>query len=314
MAQPYSFYCLFVNTRHHTGQVRTHGAAHLVSKSDVHIPWPLGCAGICKCISIDCHFHRLSPTFARECSLDAHHNLLLLITSYLIFLQSVVQAITNMYFTRGTSAAILAAIPAVLGQTFTDCDPTKKTCPNDTGLIAGSYLADFTKGSSANASWSAAAYTTLQYSNLGAEFQIAQKGQAPTIQTDFYIFFGRIDVKMRAAPGQGIVSSIVLESDDLDEIDWEFLGGNTAQVETNYFGKGNTSTYDRATYLAVSTPQTTIHTYTIDWTKDSVVWMIDGTTVRTLQYSDANGGHVSAQMYRGTMAMLTRSRTSLKRQ
>lgn len=26
---------------------------------------------------------------------------------------------------------------------------------------------------------------------------------------------------MKAAPGQGIVSSIVLESDDLDEIDWE---------------------------------------------------------------------------------------------
>lgn len=40
---------------------------------------------------------------------------------------------------------------------------------------------------------------------------------------------------MKAASGQGIVSSIVLESDDLDEIDWEFLGGDTTQVQSNFY-------------------------------------------------------------------------------
>lgn len=51
---------------------------------------------------------------------------------------------------------------------------------------------------------------------------------------------------MRCASGTGIISSIVLESDDLDEVDWEFIGGNSTSVETNYFGKGNTTSYDRA--------------------------------------------------------------------
>lgn len=49
--------------------------------------------------------------------------------------------------------------------------------------------------------------------------------QAPTLNSNDYIFFGNIEVVMKAATGQGIVSSFVLESDDLDEVDWEWLGG-----------------------------------------------------------------------------------------
>lgn len=95
---------------------------------------------------------------------------------------------------------------------------------------------------------------------------------------------------MQAAPGTGIVSSIVFESDDLDEIDWEALGGNTTSIETNYFGKGNTTSYNRATYVAVTSPQTTSHTYSVEWTATSIVWSIDNKEVRTLAYGDANSG------------------------
>ncbi|EMC93366.1 glycoside hydrolase family 16 protein [Baudoinia panamericana UAMH 10762] len=185
-----------------------------------------------------------------------------------------------------STAALAVALPFALGQTSTDCNPTQNSCPSDNGLNSGAFASDFTQGSGSNASWSAARGTTITYGSQGAEFIISQAGQAPTIQTDFYIFFGRIDVKMKAASGTGIVSSIVLESDDLDEIDWEFLGGNTAQVETNFFGKGNTTAYDRAIYYPVSTPQNDFHTYTVDWTSDRIEFIVDGTTVRTLAYTD----------------------------
>lgn len=95
---------------------------------------------------------------------------------------------------------------------------------------------------------------------------------------------------MKAAPGVGIVSSFVMESDDLDEVDWEWLGGDLKQVQTNYFGKGNTTTYDRGTYVALTSAHTDFHTYTIDWKSSSIVWSIDGAVVRTLNYGDANGG------------------------
>lgn len=57
---------------------------------------------------------------------------------------------------------------------------------------------------------------------LGAAFVINEQGDSPTIESDFYIFFGSVEVKMRAANGVGIISTTVLESDDLDEIDWVF--------------------------------------------------------------------------------------------
>lgn len=67
----------------------------------------------------------------------------------------------------------------------------------------------------------------------------------------------------------------------------EALGGDTANIETNYFGKGNTTTYNRAAYEAVTDPQSTLHTYTINWTSSSIEWSIDGNVVRTLGYADA---------------------------
>lgn len=50
--------------------------------------------------------------------------------------------------------------------------------------------------------------------------------------------FGRVDIQLKAAPGAGIVSSFVLQSDTLDEIDWEWLGADPDEVQSNYFGKG----------------------------------------------------------------------------
>lgn len=91
-------------------------------------------------------------------------------------------------------------------------------CPEDVGLPNSTFFTDFTAG--ASDSWVAATGTNLTYGDKGAEFTINSKTEAPTIHTEFYIFFGYVEVKLRAANGVGIVSSIVLESDDLDEIDW----------------------------------------------------------------------------------------------
>jgi beta-glucanase (GH16 family) len=121
-------------------------------------------------------------------------------------------------------------------------------------------------------------------------FTVAKQGDSPLITSNFYIMFGHVEFVIQAAPGTGIVSSAVLQSDDLDEIDWELLGGNDNQVQTNYFGKGNTETYDRSITYSVPNNHDTFHTYAVDWTADHVIWQIDGVTVRTLtpQTADTN--------------------------
>ena len=102
--------------------------------------------------------------------------------------------------------------------------------------------------------------------------------------------FGHVDFVMKPAPGVGIVSSAVLQSDDLDEIDWEWLGGDTQQVQSNYFGKGQTTTYNRGAFHADPNNQAAFHKYSIDWTADQIAWQIDGKTVRTLTPQTAQTG------------------------
>ena len=132
--------------------------------------------------------------------------------------------------------------------------------------------------------------TTLTYGSNGAVFTIQEETNAPTIKTNKYIFFGRLDVELMAAPGDGIVTSAVLQSDDLDEIDWEWTGNDNTQAQSNYFSKGDTSTYNRGGFHSVDAPLTSFHTYSVEWTPAAVEWIIDGNVVRTLTYDDATGG------------------------
>ena len=148
---------------------------------------------------------------------------------------------------------------------------------------------DFTVGKDAIKGWKQTD-GSLTYTSEGAEFVIAKKGDAPTIGSEAYLHFGYVEVTMKAASGQGIISSIVLESDDLDEVDWEWIGGVDSKVQMNYFGKGNTTTYDRVKVADVANNQNDFHTYALNWTAESLTWLIDGIPMRTLNYADANGG------------------------
>jgi len=125
---------------------------------------------------------------------------------------------------------ILFSATQTLAQTSTDCDPTKKSCPADTALSESVYTHDFTTGAD-DENWKVTA-GDVKYTSKGAEFTINKAGDAPTIQSNWYIFFGSVSFVMKAAPGKGVVSSAILESDDLDEVDWEWLGGQPGNVQS----------------------------------------------------------------------------------
>lgn len=108
--------------------------------------------------------------------------------------------------------------------------------------------------------------------------------------------FGHVDFVVQPAPGVGVVSSAVMQSDDLDEIDWEWLGGDNSQVQSNYFSKGQTTTYNRGAFHANPGNQAGFHTYSIDWTANQIAWQIDGTTVRTLTPDSAQGQYPQTPM------------------
>jgi beta-glucanase (GH16 family) len=93
---------------------------------------------------------------------------------------------------------------------------------------------------------------------------------------------------MKAAPGAGIVSTLVLQSDDLDEIDLEWLGADGTEVQTNYFGKGDVTTYNRGQFNPAANNQDQFITYTIEWTAEQVTWSVGNTVVRVLTPATAD--------------------------
>lgn len=182
---------------------------------------------------------------------------------------------------------ISALAATVVGQTWTPCNPLNTTCPSDPAL-GQMWNKTYDKNSDLDQKiWNiSAGYPT--FSDMGAAFSITQPKGSTTIQSQFYIFFGTVEVMMQAAAGQGVISSIVLLSDDLDEIDWEIMGGNTTHVETNYYGKGDSKQMN-AKYYECDGPQSQYHNYTFAWTQDQLEWHLDGQVVRSLPYAQAIG-------------------------
>lgn len=138
---------------------------------------------------------------------------------------------------------------------------------------------------------------TPTYDSDGVTFTITEEGDAPQLNSVFYIMFGKVEITMKAAPGTGIVSSVVLLSDDLDEIDMEFLGADSTELQTMYFGRGQTP--PDGGEVTVTTPanaQTDFVTYSVDWSANRILWSVAGAQVRALEYDDANGYYPQTPM------------------
>ncbi|KAI1279978.1 glycoside hydrolase family 16 protein [Xylaria sp. FL0933] len=189
--------------------------------------------------------------------------------------------------TATLAATLLALFPGqVTAQTYTSCNPLTSTCPPDPAL-GKTIDIDFTQGGSDLFTTSGG---TPTYDSNGVSFTVAKSGDSPQLISLFYIMFGRVEITMKAAPGAGIVSSLVFESDCLDEIDNEWLGADDTEVQTNYFGKGITGSYNRGQFNPAANNQGEFITYTVDWTSDRIVWTVGETVVRTLNYGDAESG------------------------
>jgi len=186
------------------------------------------------------------------------------------------------------TAAVLA-LPAA-AQTYSECNPLTQDC-EPVSALGKTVTIDF---SSASDSFTPTGNPT--YGDDGVSFTVAKSGDNPNIASRWYIMFGQVDVELQSAPGTGMVSSFFLQSDCLDEIDWEWLGSDAAQVQSNYFGKGQTTTHDRGAFHANAGNQDGFQKYTIIWTAEQIVWQINGITVRTLAPADANNQYPQTPM------------------
>ncbi|KAL1971418.1 hypothetical protein VTN31DRAFT_2350 [Thermomyces dupontii] len=183
---------------------------------------------------------------------------------------------------------LATAIPRVHAQTWTDCQPLNETCPPNPAF-GTNYTWNFSSDSLLDDNWNIT-NGAVDYAKDGMMFSIQRKLDSPTIRSKFYIFFGRVEYHIQAAPGAGVISSAVLQSDDLDEIDWEWIGADEYSVQSNYFGKGEFDSSDGKIHNVTENLTKDYHNYTTWWDKDKLEWWYDGQLLRTLKYEDADGG------------------------
>ncbi|KAK7915015.1 hypothetical protein PG985_012718, partial [Apiospora marii] len=176
--------------------------------------------------------------------------------------------------------------PPVSAQLHSDCNPMHEDCPADPALgAAHTFIFNSTPPTGV---FNTTAGEVKYDKDTGAAFTINKRGESPTLTSNFYFFFGRTEVVMKAAPGQGIISSIVWKSDVLDEVDWEFLGTKPEEASSNYFGKDRRDNTNAGYHKVEGGVQADYHNYTSVWTKDQLDWYIDGKLIRTLLPENAN--------------------------
>ena len=91
--------------------------------------------------------------------------------------------------------------------------------------------------------------------------------------------FGRYEVEMTAARGEGVISSFFTYTgphfdDPHDEIDFEFLGRDTTKVWLNRFVGGSKlpGQWIDLGFDAADEP----HLYAFEWLPDEIIWYVDG--------------------------------------
>ncbi|ODQ49965.1 concanavalin A-like lectin/glucanase, partial [Saitoella complicata NRRL Y-17804] len=121
---------------------------------------------------------------------------------------------------------------------------------------------------------------------------IAKRFDAPVLESNLWIWYGNVKATIKPAAGTGIVSSFILLSDVLDEIDWEWCGGDDYHSQSNFFWQADTSTgWTRGGMHDIGNSISDYHTFEIDWTPERIEWIVDGVVYRTLTSASCTVGN-----------------------
>ncbi|KAI4212881.1 MAG: hypothetical protein LQ351_004406 [Letrouitia transgressa] len=113
-------------------------------------------------------------------------------------------------------------------------------------------------------------------------------GSGTLLASTSYVWYGKISAQLKTSRGQGVVTAFILMSDVQDEIDFEFVGTELEQAQSNYYFQGIPN-YEHGQNITVkSSTYDDYHTYELDWQPDQLTWTVDGDTQnqRTLKKSE----------------------------
>lgn len=110
-------------------------------------------------------------------------------------------------------------------------DKTYTSWSMDTMQSNTKYLGDASKYD-----WVYSGFPKVQDNNL--VMTMPKLSGSTLVASSHYIWYGNVKGKVKSSRDQGVVTGFVLLSDVKDEIDYEFVGDNLTQVQTNYYFEG----------------------------------------------------------------------------
>lgn len=108
------------------------------------------------------------------------------------------------------------------------------------------------------------------------------KDKGSKVMLTRYAKFATISAKMKSGHSKGVISSFITMSDVKDEIDFEWVGSNTNEIQTNFYYRG---VLDHKNGNKTITPIDThkeFQDYTIDWQSDGIDWKVGNSTIRKM--------------------------------
>ena len=107
--------------------------------------------------------------------------------------------------------------------------------PNVTSALSA-YAASTSQWVTANEVTSSSAWPTG-----GVALTMAEGTVGTLLASTFYVWYGKICATMSTSQGQGVVTAFIMMSDVKDEIDFEFIGNDVNNAQSNWYSQGVTN-------------------------------------------------------------------------
>ncbi|PYH90045.1 hypothetical protein BO71DRAFT_91639 [Aspergillus ellipticus CBS 707.79] len=189
----------------------------------------------------------------------------------------------SQYGQCGTGAYCLGGCDPLLSYSLDSCvaEPTCQSRTYKWDTLDNAALNTKYLGNASEYDWVYSGYPKLEDGNL--LITMPNNTVGTLFANNHYVWYGKISGKVKSSRGAGVVTAFILLSDVKDEIDFEFVGSDLANVQTNYYWQGVLN-YNNGAKDGVNGSDTfdDWHDYEIDWTEDAITWSVDGTVKRTL--------------------------------
>lgn len=126
--------------------------------------------------------------------------------------------------------------------------------------------------------------------------QMPNQSTGAVVSSTRYLWYGKVGATVKSSRGGGVISAFITFSDVQDEIDFEWIGYDLKNTETNYYYQGVLN-YTNMKKAETSNTFENYHYYEIDWSEEELTWSIDGEPVRTLKKSDTYNLTTKKYMY-----------------